>query len=226
MKKAKPSARSIERLSLYHRVLAERGSYWGASVFSHELAQACQLTPAQVRRDLMVVGYCGNPNRGYDVRCLLDSIAEYIDPAAPRLVAIVGMGRMGRAISQFLEGRTRKLRLAAAFDTDPSKIGVVFSGIPCFGIERMPEIVRKKRIEIGILAVPAAHAQTAAMQLAAAGVTGLLNFAPAVLHLPSRIYAESIDMSVALEKVAFFARPSRQLRRSAHSTPPRMAVAV
>jgi len=39
-----------------------------------------------------------------------------------------------------------------------------------------------------------------------AGVRGILNFAPVPLHVPEGVYVEQIDMTMALEKVAFFAR--------------------
>jgi redox-sensing transcriptional repressor len=214
MTREKPSAKSIERLSVYRRLLAEHGHDWGDSVFSHQLAEACQLTAVQVRRDLMAVGYRGNPNKGYAVRRLLASIASYIDPTSPREVAIVGMGHLGRAISKFLQERTRKLHLVAAFDSDQAKIGKVYSGVPCSSIGELPEIIREKGIELGIVAVPSAHAQATATNLVAAGITGLLNFAPEVLRLPPHVYVESIDMSVSMEKVAFFARTANRHRKA------------
>jgi redox-sensing transcriptional repressor len=213
MKSKKVPGKSVERLSIYRRVLADNHEGWTGTVFSHDLGQACQLTAAQVRRDLMAVGYRGNPNKGYDVQGLLAAITRYLDPTLPREVAIVGMGHLGRAISKFLEGRSRKLHLAAAFDSEPCKAGLVFSGVTCYTVDRMPEIVREKGIDLGVLTVPAEHAQSAAMRLVAAGVTGILNFAPVVLRVPPTVYAESIDMSVALGKVAFFARPSNRQRK-------------
>ena len=218
MKKGKASTRSIERLSIYRRVLIEHRDELGDSVFSHELAGICQLTAAQVRRDLMLVGYSGNPNRGYDVHSLLSSIARYLDPTLAREVAIVGVGYLGRAIAKFLAGRAPKLHLAAAFDTSPMKIGTDFSGVTCHAVESMPKVIAELGIDLGILTVPASAAQDVAMRMAAAGVTGILNFAPVVLHLPSRIYVESIDMSVALGKVAFFAPPNPRRRRQGTKT--------
>jgi len=210
MKKGKASTRSIERLSIYRRVLLEHRDELGESVFSHKLANICQLTAAQVRRDLMLVGYSGNPNRGYDVRSLLNAIARYLDPTLVREVAIVGMGYLGRAIAKFLSGRTPKLHLASAFDISPAKIGTDFSGVVCHSIDDMPKVIADLGIDLGILTVPAAAAQDAAMRMVSAGVTGILNFAPVVLRVPARIYVESIDMSVSLGKVAFFATRRRR----------------
>jgi redox-sensing transcriptional repressor len=216
MKKRKISTRSVERLSIYRRALMHGRHEFGPSVYSHQLAQACQLTAAQVRRDLMAIGYSGNPNSGYDVKRLLSSLATFLDSQETRAVAIVGMGYLGRAIAAFLANRSDKIRLVAAFDVDLDKIGLSFSDVRCYSVRQMPEVLAEKRIDIAIITVPADHAQHVAEQLVAAGVTGILNFAPVVLRLPQRNYVENIDMSVSLEKVAFFACASQ--RRRARST--------
>ena len=213
MKKRKISTRSVERLSIYRRALLHGRQEFGPSVYSHQLAHACQLTAAQVRRDLMAIGYSGNPNSGYDVRRLLTSLAAFLDSQEIRPVAIVGMGYLGRAIAAFLSNRSHKIRLTAAFDVDLDKIGLTFGDVRCYSVRQMQEILEDKRIDIAIITVPAEQAQHAAEQLVAAGVTGILNFAPVVLRLHERIYVENIDMTVSLEKVAFFARSSTRQKR-------------
>jgi redox-sensing transcriptional repressor len=210
MKKRRISTRSIERLSIYRRALLHGRHEFGPSIYSHQLAQSCQLTAAQVRRDLMAIGYSGNPNSGYNVKRLLASLATFLDSQETREVAIVGMGYLGRAIAAFLANRTNKLHLAAAFDVDLDKIGLTFSDVRCYSVRQMAEVVAEKHIDIALVTVPAEHAQHVAEQLVAAGVTGILNFAPVVLRLHERIYVENIDMTVALEKVAFFTRSSQR----------------
>jgi redox-sensing transcriptional repressor len=213
MKKRKISTRSVERLSIYRRALLQGRNEFGPSVYSHQLAHACQLTAAQVRRDLMAIGYSGNPNSGYEVKRLLSSLASFLDSQDIRPVAIVGMGYLGRAIAAYLANRSHKIRLAAAFDVDLDKIGLSFSEVHCYSVRQMQEIVAEKRIDIAIITVPAEQAQHAAEQLVAAGVTGILNFAPVVLRVHERIYVENIDMTVSLEKVAFFARSTARPKR-------------
>jgi redox-sensing transcriptional repressor len=213
MKKRKISTRSVERLSIYRRALLHSKHEFGPSVYSHQLAQACQLTAAQVRRDLMAIGYSGNPNSGYDVKRLLSSLATFLDSQDGRSVAIVGMGYLGRAIAAFLSNRSQKIQLMAAFDVDLDKIGMTFSGVHCYSVRQMQEVLEESGIDIGIITVPAEQAQHAAEQLVAAGVSGILNFAPMVLRLHERIYVENIDMTVALEKVAFFARRNQRPKR-------------
>jgi redox-sensing transcriptional repressor len=212
MNKRKIPSRCVERLSIYRRALLQDRRLAGPSIFSHELAFACRLTAAQVRRDLMLIGYSGSPTTGYEVRRLLSSIGALLDPPHVREVAIVGMGHLGRSIAAYLVNRTPKIHLCAAFDVHPDKIGATFSGVPCFSAGKLAEVVVEKGIVMGILTVPAENAQDAAAELVRAGVTGILNFAPVCLHIPEKVHVENIDMTVALEKVSFFACGSPRKR--------------
>lgn len=210
MNKRKIPSRCVERLSIYRRALLQDRCVAGPSVFSHQLAFACRLTAAQVRRDLMLIGYSGSPTSGYEVKRLLSSISTLLDPPQMREVAIVGMGHLGRAIAAYLANRLPKIRLSAGFDVNPDKIDATFSGVRCYPVQKMAEVMAERKIGIGILTVPSEAAQVAAEQLVHAGVTGILNFAPVCLHIAKRVHVENIDMTVALEKVAFFACGSQK----------------
>jgi redox-sensing transcriptional repressor len=120
------------------------------------------------------------------------------------------MGHLGRSIAAYLVDRSPKIHLTVAFDVNPEKIGNTFSGVPCHAVDKLDEVVSSKGITLGILTVPSEHAQEAAERLVRAGVSGILNFAPACLHLPEKIHVENIDMTVVLEKVAFFACGSQR----------------
>ena len=99
-----------------------------------------------------------------------------------------------------------KLKIVAAFDNNPSKTGRVIHGCRCYPFEKLREIIVREGIRVAILTVPSPVAQQVAEELVAAGVTGILNFAPAMLRLPDTVSIESMDMAIALEKIAFLAR--------------------
>ncbi|HAU38656.1 MAG TPA: redox-sensing transcriptional repressor Rex [Phycisphaerales bacterium] len=200
------SEKTIGRLSLYRRLLYELRNAGEENLYSHQLAQMAGVTAAQVRRDLMSIGYSGSPTRGYDVRELGESIGRFLDSPTDQGVALVGVGNLGRAIMAFFAGRRPHLRIVAAFDTDPYKVNRVIQGVRCYSLEQMPQVVESEGIQVGILAVPAVAAQSAADTLVRAGVRGLLNFAPVPLRVPPDVYVEDIDMTMSLEKVAYFAR--------------------
>ncbi len=203
---ARCSERTIGRLSLYRRLLSGLAAEDTRHIFSHELAKAAGVTAAQVRRDMMAVGYAGSPTKGYDVRELADSIGTFLGGPTPQHVALVGVGNLGRALLAFFAGRRPNLRIVAAFDKDPQRTGRVIHGCRCYSMEDLDAVVAREGIATAILAVPALAAQRVADDLIAAGVRGLLNFAPAPLHVPPHTFAEDIDITTSLEKVAFFAR--------------------
>ncbi len=174
---------------------------------SSELARMAKVTSSQVRRDLMALDIKGNPARGYDTKDLLDSIGRFLDGKRPEKVVLVGVGNLGRAILGFFHGRRPNLNIVAAFDRDPSKTGRVIHGYRCLPMEKLPEVVAREGVRVGILTVPASEAQKVATAMVGAGVVGILNFAPRCLALPEHVFVEDIDMTTSLEKVAFFTRP-------------------
>jgi redox-sensing transcriptional repressor len=163
-------------------------------------------TAAQVRRDLMAVGYSGSPTHGYDVAQLIESLREFLDAPGGQGVALVGVGNLGKAILAFFTGRRPNLKIAAAFDNDPYKVNRVIHGCRCYSMEHLYDVARTQGIRLAVITVPAQAAQTVADALAKAGVRGILNFAPVRLRVPPHVHVEDIDMTVALEKVAYFAR--------------------
>jgi len=200
------SVKTIGRLSLYRRLLNRLSTSGTQNVYSHQLAALAGGTAAQVRRDMMAIGYMGSPKRGYDVRELIESIGNFLDSAQDQGVALVGIGNLGRAIMAYFTGRRPKLHIVAAFDSDPYKANRVILGCRCYPIAQLAEIVRELNITVGIVCVPANEAQAVADSLVRAGVTGILNFAPVPLRVGPGVYVEDIDMTMSLEKVAYFAR--------------------
>lgn len=200
--------RTLERLSLYRRllnVLQEEGTRY---VFSRELAKAAGRTAVQVRRDLMAVGASGSPSHGYEVSGLIKRIRRFLDKPGGQNVALVGAGNLGKALLAYFTGRRPNLKIVAVFDTDPTKANRMIHGCRCYAPDRTAEVVKAKNIEVAIIAVPAQAAQEVADRLVAAGVTGILNFAPALLRVPRGVYVEDLDMIISLEKVAYFSRRS------------------
>lgn len=204
------SEKSIERLILYRRLLLTLQGENKANIFSHQLASLTGFTSAQVRRDIMVIGYSGSPINGYDLKSLLESLGEFIDAPTCREVAIVGLGHVGHAILAYFHGRRPNLEITAAFDTDQEKVNRVIHGCRCYHTNDIEKIISSARIRVGIISVPADEAQAIADRLIDSGVKGILNYAPVKLHLPPDIYVENRDMIMSVEKAAYFAR---QLQR-------------
>lgn len=198
--------KTIERLSQYRRALLlclEKGK---THIYSHEIAKIQHITAVQVRRDLMLIGYTGTLRKGYNVKELIDLIGNIIDSEEGIKVAIIGMGNLGRALINYFAGKRSKLRIVAGFDTNPDKIGNTMSGVPCYSIEQLKEVVAAEDIKVGIMTVPADYAVDTADLLVKAGIKGILNYTPKPVNVPEGVYLEEYDMITTLEKVAFYVK--------------------
>lgn len=202
--------RTIERLSYYRRLLEAELEAGRKNIFSHQLASLAGVTPAQIRRDLTYVGYAGSPQVGYGVRALRDAVGRALSPHGQVNVGLVGVGYLGRALLAYFSGRHEGLVIRAAFDVDPAKTGRVLRGCRCYPMEDLREVVRREAISMAIISVPAAAAQRVAEALVGAGVKGILNFAPATLRVGGDVYVETMDLTMAIEKVAHFAQARQQ----------------
>lgn len=196
----------MARLSKYRQLLQAIHAGGETCIYSHQIAAHCNATAAQVRRDLMGVGYVGTPQRGYAVKELLDSLSALLDAPQGHKIALVGIGHLGRALLDFLQEHHPRLVLVAAFDIDPGKTNRVMHGVHCHPLDTIREVVRREGAEIGVICVPATAAQDVADRLVDGGIRGVLNFAPVVLRLPRHVYVEHLDITMFLEKVAFFGR--------------------
>jgi redox-sensing transcriptional repressor len=198
--------KTVERLSQYRRALLLILTKVKTHVFSHEIAQMLHITPVQVRRDLMLIGYSGNLRKGYDIKELIEMIGKIIDTEKGQKVAMVGLGNLGKAIISYFKGKRTKLTIVAAFDINPDKVDRLYDGVPCYPVHRLNEVIRKEKISIGIITVPSEQAPVVAEALVAAGIKGLLNYSPKSLNVSPMVYLEEYDMITSLEKVAFFAK--------------------
>jgi redox-sensing transcriptional repressor len=198
--------KTIERLSEYRRTLHRCLDEGKTHIFSHELAGMHNITAVQVRRDIMFIGYASQGRKGYDIQALIGVIAGIMDPSDVLNLAVVGYGNLGKAISSYLVNKRPKLRIVAAFDIDPKKIGASTSVVECYSVDRLREIIFSKNISLALLSVPADAAQQMAKALVSSGIKGILNFTTVNLSVPSEVYLEEFDMITSLEKVAYFVK--------------------
>ena len=100
------------------------------SIYSHQLAHLAGVSAAQVRRDFMVIGYSGSPNRGYQVDTCLASIESLLDGTIRQDVALVGLGRLGRSVLAHFAGSARCCASPPASTPTPTLIGTSVEGCP------------------------------------------------------------------------------------------------
>jgi len=200
--------RTVERLSEYRRSLLQCLEEGKTHIFSHELAELHHNTAVQVRRDIMFIGYTSMQRKGYDVRELIEVIGDILDSELGLNVAVIGIGNLGRAVTTYFVGKRSKLNIIATFDVDTTKIDRVISGVKCYPLNRLKEVVASHKISIAIVTVPADSATEVSAQLVEAGIKGILNFTTVPLNVSHGVYLDEYDMITSLEKVAYFVKTS------------------
>lgn len=202
--------KTVERLSEYRRSLDDCLEAGITHIFSHVLAGMHGITAVQVRRDLMLIGFSSDTKKGYDVRVLADFISSILDSPKPARIAVIGMGHLGQAIAKFFNSKGLKLRIAAAFDIDPAKVGREFDGVPCYDMARFEEMVAALDINMVVLSSPRDAAGDLVLPIINAGIGGVLNFTSRPLNFPRGIVVENFDITTLLEKVAYFVKEEEQ----------------
>jgi len=197
------SRASAGRLSLYLRSLDSLRREGVGKVSSSQLGEAVGVSDAQVRKDLAVLGNLGQPGIGYATPELIAAIRRTLGIDREWKAVLVGVGNLARALLRYRGFQQQGFRLVALCDSDPAKVGQVVEGLTIKSTNEISEVVAKTGAELGILTVPAEAAQAVTDQLAAGGIRGLLNFAPAVLKMPPGVSVVTVDLTVQLEQLAF-----------------------
>lgn len=197
---------AVRRLSLYLRELENLLSHDRETISSKQLGESLGLTDAQVRKDLAYFGQFGHPGIGYRVDELIARLRGILGTDRTWNVLLVGAGHLGQALLSYRGFSKKGFQLVAVFDNDPQKIGQPVSpggGTQVLPLDQLPAVVAERDIQIAILAVPADVAQRVTDTMVAAGIKGILNFAPASLNVPSTVSLATVDVAVHLEQLAF-----------------------
>lgn len=192
----------MRRLSHYLRSL-EGFPEAGGTVSSEELAARGQTTAAQVRKDLSHFGSFGKRGLGYRVDELRDRLRAILGIDRSWRVALVGAGRIGRALFEYPAFRSRGYECVAIFDADPGKIGQRWGEQLIRSSEDLERTVDELGVELVILALPADAAQEIARRAVDVGIKGILNFAPIRLNVPPRVPVEDVNLVMELEALSF-----------------------
>jgi redox-sensing transcriptional repressor len=200
----------VNRLSLYLRELQHLIRNGKETTSSTQLGKVLGFTDAQVRKDLAYFGQFGHPGVGYRCHELISAIKSILGTDRNWPVAMIGLGNLGQALLGYRGFQNQGFDLVAGFDTDERLINREFGKLSVFHLDRFEEITQDRGIKLAIIAVPAAAAQQVAEHAVAAGVEGVLNFAPVTLTLPPHISVVGVDLTIELEQLTFAVVNSRQ----------------
>lgn len=198
--------KTVERLSQYRRSLNNQLLKGKTHIFSHEIANLLHITPVQVRRDIMLIGYSGTLRKGYNIPEMVALIGKIIDTDEGQKIAVIGLGNLGKAFIHYMYEKRSKLKIVAAFDVNPEKIDKTYEDVYCYHLDRLEEIIDELGISVAIITTPPEVTSPMADRLKKAGIKGILNYTPRALSPREGVYLEEHDMITSLEKVAYFVK--------------------
>ena len=206
---------TVARLPVYLRILSEQAHDDVDSISSEGLAELAGVNAAKVRKDLSYLGSFGTQGVGYEVAFLVYQIRRELGLTHDWPVVLVGAGNLGQALAGYGGFAERGFPVGGVVDVDPVKIGSLVGGVRVRHIDDLAQIVKARRISIGVVATPPGAAQDAADRLVAAGVTSVLNFAPTVLVVPLGINVRKVDLAVELQILSYYEQ--RRFGASVHN---------
>jgi len=196
--------KTIYRLSMYLRCLARLKDNAIRTVSSEALAKVAGVKSTQLRKDLTYFGQFGTRGLGYDVQQLSQMIADQLGTKSLQPVVLVGVGNLGLALLSYRGFEKEGFEIVAAFDIDPKRKRDKKISQPIFGMEGLPGLIRERNVKMAILTVAATAAQEVANTLMGCGITGILNFAPLVLHVPEEVMVNNVNLAIELENLSYF----------------------
>lgn len=198
-----PVLRRLPRYLTLVREMKKSGRVW---VSSQNLAQSLGLTMSTVRQDISHLALSGVSKRGYEVERLEKALGDELGADTVHRVAIVGAGLLGQALALHGDLAEHRFITSAIFDNSPDVIGKAVGHLHVRPMEDLKRLVRQRRVEIGIISVPAAAAQKVSDHLVEAGVRGLLNLAHAHLTVPSHVHLVEARFIARLQQLAYAIR--------------------
>jgi len=196
--------KTIYRLSVYLRCLHRLKENQLETVSSEALARAAGVKPTQLRKDLTYFGQFGTRGLGYEVEQLAKMISDLLGTNRLQPVVLVGVGNLGTALLSYRGFEQEGFEIVAAFDAEPARQRDKPLKVPVYGMERLGRTIRERGVQMAIITVPAEGAQSVANQLVEAGVTGLLNFSPAMLTVPDTVMVNNVNLAIELENLSYF----------------------
>jgi len=194
---------TIRRLPVYLRGLLFLSEQGQEGVSSRNLANFLGINPWQIRKDFSYFGGFGTPGLGYDIGKLVKQINKILKLDAGHRIALVGVGNLGSAVLAYPGFEIYGFDIVAAFDVNPKKIGkkkndVIIEDVSSLGT------LKKRKINLAIIAVPRHAAQQTADALVKAGVKGILNFSPCRIAVPRKVKVITIDIAMDLARLPYY----------------------
>jgi redox-sensing transcriptional repressor len=194
---------SLRRLPQYHHYLVELEAKGINQVSCSTIGRDLSLIPVQVRKDLQYTGIIGKPKTGYSVSALILAIESFLGWNNINEAFLVGAGNLGTALLGHERFSKFGMRIVAAFDTNPAKIGQWIHDKAVLPLEQLSDLAPRMSIHLGIITTPAEVAQAVADEMVKGGIQAIWNFAPVKLRVPEHIVVHNEDLYNSLASLSW-----------------------
>jgi redox-sensing transcriptional repressor len=192
--KTKVSEATLKRLPVYYHYLKKAEDNGILTISARIIGEALHCDATQVVKDLSCAGASGRPRVGYPVSEVLRSIESYLGFDRSNEAILMGAGHLGTAMMSYPNFQEYGLKIVAAFDKDPEKIGRTSSGINVIHMDKFRDMSSRLKVKIAILTTPADVAQEVSELLVACGITAIWNLTPSNLNVPEGIIVQNTSM--------------------------------
>ena len=197
MERKEISKAVLKRLPGYLSYLKSLPEGTATYISATTLANALGMGEVQVRKDLAMVSDGGRPKVGYLRENLIEDISQFLGYDNTTDAILIGAGKLGQALLGYNGFEAYGLNILAAFDAAPAAERTD-EGKPIYHIGKLESFCRSHNVLMGIITVPAEHAQQVCDKLIAAGIKAIWNFAPIHLDVPANILVQNENMATSL----------------------------
>ena len=197
MENRKVSKSVLKRLPDYLDYLKSLPEDPNAHISATALATALGKGEVQVRKDLAMVSDGGKPRIGYLREALIEDIEQFLGYDNTTDAVLIGAGKLGQALLDYKGFEAYGLNILAAFDAEPA-LKQTDGGKPVYPVSELESFCRRHKVLMGIITVPADHAQEVADRLVKGGIKAIWSFAPTRLEVPSHILVQYENMATSL----------------------------
>ena len=194
---------TVRRLPLYLRGLLFLSQDLEENISSCSLSNFLGVSPWQIRKDFSYFGSFGTPGVGYNVEKLIKQIKKILKLNAIHNAVLIGFGNLGTAILAYPGFKIYGFNITAVFDNDPKKIGRKIGNITVEDVAKLG-LLKRRKVDLGIIAIPRETAQEIADKLVKVGIMGILNFSPCRINVPKKVKVITIDIAMDLASLPYY----------------------
>lgn len=193
---AKPAPESaMRRLLLYLEFLKKVKEGY---ISSSQIAEHFNFTAIQVRKDIACTGFNGRPKHGYERLELIRQIEDFLGFNDTIDAFLIGAGNLGRSLASYGGFAKYSLNIIAIGDDNPRLHNTRINGKTVFSMDKAIDLIKRLKIKLAIIAVPASSSQAVADRLTAAGVKAIWSFSSIRINCPEDVIVQTEDLGASL----------------------------